>query len=188
MLQLRGRLHLDLLIDNETMGVRDAQAPLSLSKRSGESYQHVLLKLLGFVLFYHPELQVEVSAGQHHKPDLVRFDARGEPVQWVECGLIKRRKLDRISARNKLTFIDVIKATETEMRSYARSTRGHLRAPERVRYFGFRRGFVDELAEAVYDHATVRARVTGPRWDALVALIDDIELHTPVVCELGQGE
>ncbi|MCB9794976.1 MAG: YaeQ family protein [Alphaproteobacteria bacterium] len=186
MLDLRGKLRLTLDIDCGPMGTSAEGARLTLFKKRGESYRHVVLKLISYGLFYHPELQVEVSAEQHHKPDLVRFNARNEPVQWVECGTTRRRKLDRISSRNRLTFIDIVKPSGGEMRQYALSCAGHLRHPERVRYFGFRPDFVPELTDRLYDHAHLILSVPGEAWTDLHVDLDGERISTPIERE-GPG-
>lgn len=59
-----------------------------LWQRLGESYEHVLLKALGFAMFVedYPGLEIEKRVGLRYKPDLVARNAAGEFIFWGECG------------------------------------------------------------------------------------------------------
>jgi hypothetical protein len=71
-----------------------------LWKRPGESYEHVLMKALGFAMYVtdFPALEIETRVGLRFKPDLV---ARREPQEfrrrqflfWGECGQATVRKI-----------------------------------------------------------------------------------------------
>ena len=70
-----------------------------LWKRPGESYEHVLMKALGFAMYAedYPRLEIETKVGLRYKPDLV---ARCGPEEfrrrqflfWGECGQTTVRK------------------------------------------------------------------------------------------------
>lgn len=73
-----------------------ARQRVRLWKRVGESYEHVLMKALGYAMFVreHPRLQIEQSVGLRYKPDLVERDARtGRFSFWGECGTTSVRKI-----------------------------------------------------------------------------------------------
>lgn len=68
-------------------------------QRPGESYEHVLMKALGYAMYVaeFPTLEIEVEVGLRYKPDLV---ARGDAVVgggrfqfWGECGTVTVRKI-----------------------------------------------------------------------------------------------
>ena len=65
-----------------------------LWQRNGESYEHVLMKALGFVLFVNnfPALEIEKNVGLRYKPDLVAQNLAGEFLFWGECGANSIRK------------------------------------------------------------------------------------------------
>lgn len=69
-----------------------------LWKRLGESYQHVLMKALGYLMFVaeFPNLEIEQSVGLRYKPDLVARGT-GEDTRrllfWGECGMVTTRKI-----------------------------------------------------------------------------------------------
>ena len=65
-----------------------------LWQRIGESYEHVLLKALGFAMFVkdYPDLEIEKKVGLRYKPDLVAQSAGGEFIFWGEAGENSLRK------------------------------------------------------------------------------------------------
>lgn len=145
MLELRRNLNIDLLINHGPTERYGCEETLFLVKKSGESMAHVAMKLLGYLRFYHPELQIEASADQHYKPDLVRFDDRGRPVQWIDCGSTSYRKLDAISSRNDHTLIDIVKPSPGSMQRYRREALERIRRPDRVRFVAPAPGALERL-------------------------------------------
>lgn len=67
---------------------------LRLWQKVGESYEHVLMKALGYAMFVeqYPNLQIEIDLGLRYKPDLLAFDENGEINFWGECGQNSLRK------------------------------------------------------------------------------------------------
>ena len=69
-----------------------------LWQRTGESYEHVLMKALGYAMFVaeYPALEIERRVGLRYKPDLVARGAGREfdaPFAfWGECGQTAVRK------------------------------------------------------------------------------------------------
>ncbi len=81
-----------MLYDFELAGRR-----VRLWQRTGESYEHVLMKALGYAMYVgeFPNLEIEQRVGLRYKPDLV---ARSETefalpfAFWGECGQTTVRK------------------------------------------------------------------------------------------------
>jgi hypothetical protein len=71
-----------------------AKRKVRLWQRSGESYEHILMKALGYAMFAekYPTLEIEVRVGLRYKPDLVARDATGEFLFWGEAGANSLRK------------------------------------------------------------------------------------------------
>ena len=91
-----------LLYDFELAGRR-----VRLWKRLGESYEHVLMKALGYAMFIgeYPTLEIEQRVGLRYKPDLVARDREGRFLFWGECGrnstvktawLLKHTRVERL--------------------------------------------------------------------------------------------
>lgn len=67
---------------------------MRLWQRQGESYEHVLMKALGFAMFVekYPTLEIEVKVGLRYKPDLIARGEKGDFLFWGECGANSLRK------------------------------------------------------------------------------------------------
>lgn len=67
---------------------------MRLWQRFGESYEHVLMKALGFAMFTgkYPNLEIEIKIGLRYKPDLIAVDESGNLEFWGECGQNSLRK------------------------------------------------------------------------------------------------
>ncbi|MEO8074585.1 MAG: hypothetical protein ABI686_15225, partial [Acidobacteriota bacterium] len=65
-----------------------------LWQRSGESYEHILMKALGYAMFVRefPTLEIEIKVGLRYKPDLIARNAVGEFLFWGEAGANSIRK------------------------------------------------------------------------------------------------
>lgn len=67
---------------------------IRLWQRIGESYEHVLMKALGYAMFVEkfPQLEIETRVGLRYKPDLVARDAENNFLFWGEAGENSIRK------------------------------------------------------------------------------------------------
>lgn len=65
-----------------------------LWQRTGESYEHVLMKALGYAMFVgrYPNLEIETKIGLRYKPDLIAQNGDGAYAFWGECGQNSLRK------------------------------------------------------------------------------------------------
>lgn len=65
-----------------------------LWQNRGESYEHVLMKALGYAMFVgeYPDLEIERKVGLRYKPDLIAVASGGGFTFWGECGLNTIRK------------------------------------------------------------------------------------------------
>ncbi len=65
-----------------------------LWQRQGETYEHVLMKALGYAMFIkkHPRLEIEKKVGLRYKPDLVVQNGERDFDFWGECGANSIRK------------------------------------------------------------------------------------------------
>lgn len=180
MVGLRLKLNISLTLNHEPQNLYGVERRLILVKGRGESMRHVLMKLLGYLVCYHDELRIEMSAQQHYKPDLLRLNERGDPLQWIDCGQTTLRKLDRISQRNHETMIDIIKATPGELKLYKAQADRRLCYPERVRYWSFEPGFVELLGERIHGTHELVATVGG-EYRALYLLLDGESLNSPII-------
>ncbi len=73
---------------------QSAAKRIRLWQRSGESYEHILMKALGYAMFARefPQMEIEVKVGLRYKPDLVARDDAGNFIFWGEAGENSLRK------------------------------------------------------------------------------------------------
>lgn len=71
-----------------------AEERIRLWQRTGESYEHVLLKALGYAMFVgeFPNLEIEKRVGLRYKPDLVAQNETSKFIFWGEAGENSMRK------------------------------------------------------------------------------------------------
>jgi len=83
-----------------------------LKKTSDESLNHIILKFLAYLFFFNDNLQIEINASQHYKPDLVKFDEEltWKVTKWIECGVVDLKKLLKISKHNRQAEIYIFKS------------------------------------------------------------------------------
>ena len=121
---------------------------LILVKSEGETRIHVALKILAYLLFYDPALQVEVDAGMHYKPDLLqRSEEKGIEV-WIDCGQISLDKVENLVRKLRRPRIILLKETHSEMKRFKASILKHIPAASRIEFISFEQGFVERLSEA----------------------------------------
>ena len=67
---------------------------MRLWQRTGESYEHILMKALGYAMYVsdYPILEIETKVGLRYKPDLIASNAHGDFAFWGECGQNSIRK------------------------------------------------------------------------------------------------
>jgi hypothetical protein len=85
---------------------------MRLWQRQGESYEHVLMKALGFAMFSpkYPTFEIEVKVGLRYKPDLIARNAAGDFLFWGECGANSLRKTNWLlkhTRTEKLTLFKI---------------------------------------------------------------------------------
>lgn len=69
-----------------------------LWQRIGESYEHILMKALGYAMFVDkfPDLEIETKLGLRYTPDLIAFSEESIYAFWGECGQNSIRKTNWI--------------------------------------------------------------------------------------------
>ena len=121
-------------------------------RRGGESDRHIVLKLLGYMLYFElrPKIEIAVSDNKReYRPDVVAFDASGNIVVWVDCGQITLRKVDDLTRQLDTAPIVIIKPTFREMEGYAVQAMKKVKRAPRVLFLGFDADFVPSLIAAL---------------------------------------
>ena len=135
---------------------RLAGRKVRLWQRNGESYEHILMKALGYAMFitHHPNMQVEHPVGLRYKPDLVAQDEDGRFRFWGECGQVSLRKINWLMKHAGVEHLVVFKIG-SNMAPLANELRNEIpakyRAPGRIEIFGFSPDIV---------HLTIERRIS----------------------------
>ena len=120
-----------------------------LVKGDFEHRTHIVLKLLAYILYYDPRLQIEMSVDMHYKPDLVVPGDHGVPEVWIDCGQVAPKKVETLAHKLKSTRLCLVKETKREMEQFRKLIEKKVDYPERLEYLSFEKGFVLGIAEAL---------------------------------------
>lgn len=88
-----------------------------IAQNDTETIAHVLLKLLGFLLFYRERLQLEGDVHNDSivfRPDLVWLDYELRPKLWIECGECSVQKLNKLAVKVPEAEIWVLKRSPAQ--------------------------------------------------------------------------
>ena len=127
----------------------EVKKKLILVKNELESRAHVVLKLLAFMIFYDPRLQVEASVDMHYKPDLVIPGEHGVPELWIDCGKTALRKVESLSEKLRASRSILVKETKRELEVFRRLIQKKVEHFARLEYLAFEQGFVTGISEAL---------------------------------------
>ncbi len=119
---------------------------LILVKNENEHREHVVLKLLTYILLYDPRLKIEADIGMHYKPDLVIEGEHGVPEVWVDCGQIALEKAEKLSRKLRNTRLVFVKETQSEMGRFKATVDKKVEHANRIEYLAFDDGFVENIA------------------------------------------
>lgn len=152
----------------------DDQQRLILPLGSSESVRHLAMKLLAYCVFFDRRPAIELSVGQHFKPDLV-CQQNGDITLWVECGDVDISKLDKVARRNRSAELVVVKPTKRLTAAYKQQADKKVRDPERIRYLTFDDGFLKQFVTELPTRCDLQAAVNQ---DRLEVEFDETELET----------
>lgn len=131
-------------------GRRQLPPKVIVGQRENESNTHVLLKLLGFLIFHRERLRIEVNLHNDNipfEPDIVELDYELRPKLWIECGDCGVQKLDRLAVKVPEAEIWVLKKSRSEAEQLCHAmTKAGLRR-NRYHLMGFDNAMMEELLE-----------------------------------------
>ena len=133
---------------NDYVASGEAKKKLILAKDDFELRDHVAMKLMAFMLFYDPGMQVEVDMGMHYKPDLV-IAPPGEAIQlWVDCGKIAVKKVESLSVKLHHARFVIVKSTPAELNSFRKVIDKKVERSAKIEYLAFDKGFIPSVGQA----------------------------------------
>ncbi len=127
---------------SKTYHFRIAGKRVTLYKKDGESYEHVLMKALGYGMFQpqFPHLEIERRIGLRYKPDLIALDDLGKPQFWGECGQVGLRKIAWIAKHSGTQQLVIFKFDIIPNHFIAQLRQEvdvRYRPPQRIKLFNF---------------------------------------------------
>ena len=86
-------------------------------QRTGESYEHILMKALGYAMFVEkfPTLEIEIKVGLRYKPDLIARTSAGNFLFWGEAGTNSIRKTTWLLKHTRTKKIALFKIGQNVM-------------------------------------------------------------------------
>ncbi len=132
-----------MLYDFQLAGKR-----VRLWQRTGESYEHILMKALGFAMFVkkYPMLEIETRVGLRYKPDLVARNAKGDFLFWGEAGANSLHKTAWLLKHTRMEKLVLFKIGQT-----AEQLITHLRDEIPAKYRPKNRFFVINFVNEIAD-------------------------------------
>lgn len=127
----------------------DLPGHLVLAKTEQERREHVIMKLLSYLLYARPGLYVEPKLDERFQPDLAQVDANGKVFLWIDCGYLAFDKIDKVLVRHREGELVIVKENFRQLQSFRTNA---LRRAERaegaanLKFLAFSDGFVQELA------------------------------------------
>lgn len=144
-----------------------------LFKEETETREHVVLKLVAYILFYDPRLKIEVAIGTHYKPDLVVEGDFGVPEVWIDCGRVTLKKVEAIATKFRRTRIVLVKSERGETMAFRKHVLKKTGDLGNVEMVHFDKGFVEGIASFLdRNNDLVQWQVTED--DIAVALGDEV--------------
>lgn len=96
----------------------DLPRKVLVAQHETETVAHVTLKLLSFLIFWRPRLQIETNLHQDDipfVPDLAQLDYQLRPALWVECGECTVTKLHKLATKCHDAEIWVVKKRPADL-------------------------------------------------------------------------
>jgi len=125
------------------------QTKLILVKDVCELRAHIVMKLLAYLLYYTPELKVEISADMHYKPDLMIPGEHGVPRLWIDCGQVALKKIETLAKKLKNSRVIFIKPNQRELDVFKKMVDKKIENSEKLEFLAFEPGFIESLGHAL---------------------------------------
>jgi len=137
---------------------RELPGKIIIGQQDNETMAHVVLKLMGFLIFYRERLQIETNLHMDSipfVPDLVQLDYELRPVLWVECGECGVNKLHKLAVKAPEAEIWIIKRSPVDAEHLRQAmAKGELRR-DRYQLIGLDPEMFQEICGMVQGRNTV---------------------------------
>lgn len=137
---------------------RSLPSKIIIGQKENESLRHVVLKLLGFLIFYRERLQIEGNIHNDNipfEPDLVQLDYTLSPVLWVECGECGVSKLNKLAVKVPEAEIWVLKPSFPDAEHLVALMKKEDLRKDRYQIIGFDQEMIGELCGLVTNRNSI---------------------------------
>jgi uncharacterized protein YaeQ len=131
----------------------DLNLKLMVARRPDEPMAHVVMRVLGFCIFYrselNPPLKFAPSPADRDCPDLWAHDLIGRPIEWIVCGKPDVEELRHVLKHQRQAAVRVLFGAEPEREAFFHelgSLRKHVVGLESVDFRQVDSNLVDRLA------------------------------------------
>jgi uncharacterized protein YaeQ len=162
---------LKISINNKSAGKR------FFSLKTGESLDHVMLKLVAFIIFFDNNPSIETSVDWRYTPDLVAFDGNGKLNLWVECADVSPEKIKKILHKYHNIRLVSLKITHGDAKIFSNIFRQEKDKEPGLLFMGFDSGFIDSLCSNIYDRMSLDAVTYG---DKVEISFDDMKFSSGI--------
>ena len=98
---------------------RELPYKILLGQKENETTNHILLKVLAYLLFFRERIEIEGKLHNENipfSPDLVQLDYELRPRLWIECGECSVSKLNKLAVKVPEAELWIMKRSEAEAR------------------------------------------------------------------------
>ena len=154
------------------------QGKIVIGQIEYETLEHVVLKFLGWCVFYHERLAIEKKIDDLFEPDLVLQGYDGTVHLWVECGKVSIHKLNKLTKRYPGSRIYVLLASERDARQMAEQIRKKVDKPAAIRLVAFTEDVVGTFLPTLMNKNEVWCNLSWPEniEDAVAADVMEMEM------------
>ena len=127
---------------------RDLPNKIIVGQGETETLKHVMLKFLGYILFYRERVQIEPNLHNDSipfTPDVVQLDYELRPRLWVECGECGVSKLHKLAVKAPEAEIWIVKRSPVEAQNLCRAMEKEELRRGRYGLIGFEPAMFDEM-------------------------------------------
>ena len=119
-----------------------------LGQQQNETSKHILLKVLGYLLFFRERIQIEGKLHNDnipYSPDIVQLDYELRPRLWVECGECGIAKLNKLAVKVPDAELWIMKRSLAEARHLVAAMEKEQLRRDRYRIIGLDAEMFDEM-------------------------------------------
>ena len=137
---------------------RDLPGKIIIGQQGTETIEHVVLKLMAFVIFHRERVQVELNLHRPDipfTPDIVQLDYEMRVKLWVECGECSLNKLDKLAVKAPEAEIWIVKRSESSARDLLKALQKEELRENRYHILGLDAAMFDEMCGLVAGRNTL---------------------------------